>query len=363
MNSHLFHGRATARRIAAALVFAALLAAGPASAWEYPLLPHVNGLAFFPETPNTEYRTSALLSAYYPGECWRLVDTLKVDSAHVRVTIARATDCGDSVSYWLQYFDLGYLAAGMHELTVTCTVLDDGVPPVEEEITVPFEVVQAAPPPPPPPVSPLPLLEIIEVHPPQPAPGEAVTIRLRGFKPFTCTLIHEEAVVDAHNIQARFTQQETCADTSQRWTRDFAMGSYPEGDQTVNIRLYMLFGPDSASVLEYAALFHVGSAPPPPPPVDSSKTGLSPGRPNPFRDETMFAVTLEESQSVDVAVFDLLGRRVTTIHHGVLPQGTSTLAWNGKRSDGSRAPGGIYFYRLTRMGQVINRRVVLLASP
>jgi hypothetical protein len=362
MNSQLNHGRAAARRIAVALGFAALLAAGSASAWEYPLLPHVNGLAFFPETPSTEYRTTALLSAYYPGECWRLVDTLFVDSARVRVTISRATGCGDSVSYWMQRFDLGYLAAGMHELTVHCTVLDDGVPPVEEEITVPFEVVQAAPPPPPP-VSALPLLEIIEVHPQQPAPGEAVTIRLRGFKPFACTLIHEEAVVDPHNIQGRFTQQESCADTSQRWTRDFAMGSYLEGDQTVNIRLYMLFGPDSASVLEYAALFHVGAAPPPPPPVDSSKTGLSSGRPNPFRDETMFAVTLEESQSVEVAVFDLVGRRVATLHRGVLPVGTTTLAWNGRRTDGSRAPGGIYFYQLKRPGQVINRRVVLLATP
>ena len=46
-----------------------------------------------------------------------------------------------------------------------------------------------------------------------------------------------------------------------------------------------------------------------------------------------------------------------------LPKGTSTLAWNGRRSDGSRAPGGIYFYRLTRPGQVMNRRVVLLGSP
>jgi flagellar hook assembly protein FlgD len=97
--------------------------------------------------------------------------------------------------------------------------------------------------------------------------------------------------------------------------------------------------------------------------VDSSKTGLSSGRPNPFRDETMFAVTLEESQSVEVAVFDLVGRRVATLHRGVLPVGTTTLAWNGRRTDGSRAPGGIYFYQLKRPGQVINRRVVLLATP
>jgi len=64
-----------------------------------------------------------------------------------------------------------------------------------------------------------------------------------------------------------------------------------------------------------------------------------------------------------VSVFDLFGRRVVTIHHGVLPQGTSLLAWNGRRQDGSRAPGGIYFYRLTLQDRVIHRQVVLLGTP
>jgi flagellar hook assembly protein FlgD len=62
-------------------------------------------------------------------------------------------------------------------------------------------------------------------------------------------------------------------------------------------------------------------------------------------------------------VFDVVGRRVVTIHKGMLPQGTSQLAWNGRRQDGSRAPGGIYFYRLTLQDRVIHRQVVLLGTP
>ena len=59
--------RELASALAITVALAAGLAPGAARAWEYPLLPHVNGLAFFPETPNTEGRLSALLSAYYPN--------------------------------------------------------------------------------------------------------------------------------------------------------------------------------------------------------------------------------------------------------------------------------------------------------
>ncbi len=474
------HGLAhrAARNIAAGLLLGAALAANPARAWEYPLLPHVHGLAFFPETPSTEGHTTALLSAVYPNECWRLVDTLFTDSAHVRVVIAPATDCGDSVSTWTHYFDLGYLAAGMHELTVHCTVLQDGQPPLEEEITVPFEVLQAPPPPPPPPPG-LPLLERIAVI--QSIPGEPVTLTLSGFTPFECTEIRDDRVVDQANVQATFAWQESCPDTSRRWQRHFAMGSYPVGDYRVNIFLTVT-NQDSSYVQDYAALIrvrdpntpppvdttvtlvsfigveptgpkvgdyivvrargripfdcgiiqdalHDGAGhlwvtliretgcqdtsrtweaawelgpmsagdhqleldvrlrvegittshyypiafsvwdpnapppPPPPPPVDSVASGLSPSRPNPFRDLTSFSVSLAEAEAVEVAVFDLVGRRVTTIHRGILPTGTSSLAWNGKRGDGSRAPGGIYFYRLTLKNRVVNRRVVLLGAP
>jgi len=58
-------------------------------------------------------------------------------------------------------------------------------------------------------------------------------------------------------------------------------------------------------------------------------------------------VSIAEPTQAEVAVFDLSGRRVATIQRGVLPAGTSNLEWNGRRADGSRAAGGIYFYRLT----------------
>src|SRR6185503_17240681 len=104
------HGEARGafRAFAAALSVATLLAARAASAWTYPLLPHVNGLAFFPETPNNEQTTSILLSAVYPGECWRYVGGELRDSSYVHVTIERADTCSnDSLSYWTAGFEMG----------------------------------------------------------------------------------------------------------------------------------------------------------------------------------------------------------------------------------------------------------------
>ena len=354
---------APARRTALALAVGASLLAGPARAWQYPLLPHVNGLSFFPETPNTASHVEAQLSAYYLHECWQLVDTLLVDSAHVRVTVRRTIPCSDSLTGWVQTFDLGTFAAGMHELTVHCTVIEPGQPNAEEEITVPFEVVPAPVPPPPGPPPPpytLPLLEIVAV--PDALPGAPVTLSLDGFKPFTCTSIHDERVQGQEAVYATFDHVSGCADTTIRWHRDFAMGTFAEGDYPIAIHL-LVNDADSSYEVTSSAVAHVHGSAPPPPPIDSSTAGMSSSHPNPFRDQNSFSVSLDQAQAVDVAVFDLLGRRVTTIHHGVLPQGTSSLAWNGRRQDGSRAPGGIYFYRVTLQDRVIHRQVVLLGTP
>jgi flagellar hook capping protein FlgD len=89
---------------------------------------------------------------------------------------------------------------------------------------------------------------------------------------------------------------------------------------------------------------------------------LSPGRPNPFVTESRFSISLDGATEAHVAVFDILGRRVSTVFRGTLHAGTTELAWNGRRDDGSRATAGIYFYRLEMKGRVVSRRLVLLRS-
>jgi hypothetical protein len=356
------------------LALAALLglgfAARTASAWTYPLLPHVQGLAFFPERPNDAQRTGFLLSAVYPDSCWQLVDARLPDSAHVYIAIAPATTCRDSGSTWTAGWDLGLLVAGMHTLTVHASVQYNPYYAREEEITVPFEVSVGAPPPPPPPPPGPPidsvttLVNYIEITPGAPQLGDRVAVRFRGRYPFDCGTLADASSADPANLSLTLATTPECGDTSRVWDTSFDLGVPTAGDHFSLLHLHV---PSLAMEREQGFAYHVtdpnAPPPPPPPPIDSLEAGLSASAPNPFSDRTTFAVSLADPTLTEVAVFDLGGRRVTTIHRGMLPRGTSNLAWDGRRQDGSRAAGGIYFYRLTLPTRVVTRRVVLLGAP
>jgi hypothetical protein len=354
--------------LAASALLGLALAAGTASAWTYPLLPHVQGLAFFPERPNDAQSTSFLLSAVYPHECWQLVDGQLTDSAHVRVTLAPGTTCNDSGSTWTAGWDLGLLVAGTHTLTVHATVQNGTLYPAEEEITVPFDVSVAAPPPPPPPPGPgidtvTTLVNYIETTPGAPMLGDRVTVRFRGRYPFECGTLADASNADPANLSLTLATAPPCSDTSRVWDRSFDLGVPTAGDHVALLHLHV---PSLAMDRVQGFAFRVtdpNAPPPPPPPIDSLEAGLSASAPNPFRDRTTFAVSLADPTLAEVAVFDLGGRRVATIQRGTLPRGTSNLAWDGRRQDGSRAAGGIYFYRLTLPSRVVTRRVVLLGAP
>ncbi len=65
--------------------------------------------------------------------------------------------------------------------------------------------------------------------------------------------------------------------------------------------------------------------------------------PNPMNPKTEISFTIGQSSQVRVAVYDLAGRLVKTIHEGDLPAGANTLSWNGTTGKGTRASSGIYF--------------------
>ncbi|MCK5573450.1 MAG: hypothetical protein KAJ12_11850, partial [Bacteroidetes bacterium] len=59
---------------------------------------------------------------------------------------------------------------------------------------------------------------------------------------------------------------------------------------------------------------------------------------------------------VHLAVFDVSGRLITTLHDAVLPPGAHTVSWHGRDARGEPQPSGIYFCRLQtdtgRAGQI-----------
>jgi hypothetical protein len=88
--------------------------------------------------------------------------------------------------------------------------------------------------------------------------------------------------------------------------------------------------------------------------------GLSPARPNPTLNSSGLELTLARARSLDVAVFDVAGRRVATLAHGVLEPGTHALVWDGHDDRGSAARGGMYVVRAMGEGLTATRRVVRL---
>lgn len=85
---------------------------------------------------------------------------------------------------------------------------------------------------------------------------------------------------------------------------------------------------------------------------------LSAAYPNPFAARTRVDLTLDRAQDVTLAVFDVAGRRVTTLHAGTLPGGqTHTFAFDA--TDLNLADG-TYLVRATAGSTVVERRITLV---
>ncbi len=77
--------------------------------------------------------------------------------------------------------------------------------------------------------------------------------------------------------------------------------------------------------------------------------------PNPFNPVTTIAFTLDRTQSVDLTVFDLLGRRVLTLLTGAQAPGAYHLQF-----DASTLTSGLYVYRLQTEAGAVARTMMLL---
>jgi hypothetical protein len=122
------------------------------------------------------------------------------------------------------------------------------------------------------------------------------------------------------------------------YAHDFAQ-SY----QHAMVRLRVLDGgapADSAFLYESISIPDVSTATPPP------VTGPEPLRllsaPNPFTSQTILSFALPVEETVEVAVYDVSGRRVATLHSGRWEAGKHEIAWSGRSGDGERVASGIY---------------------
>lgn len=83
--------------------------------------------------------------------------------------------------------------------------------------------------------------------------------------------------------------------------------------------------------------------------------------PNPFRGRLTFVVAVPEAAgAVELAVYDLAGRRIRTVTRGALLPGRHTFLWDGRTDGGRRLAAGVYVARLSGTGRAITRRATLV---
>jgi len=69
--------------------------------------------------------------------------------------------------------------------------------------------------------------------------------------------------------------------------------------------------------------------------------------PNPFNAATTISFELPNASEVRLSVYNILGQNVATIADSEYPAGLNRVEWSGTLADGSEAPSGVYFYRLS----------------
>jgi hypothetical protein len=85
---------------------------------------------------------------------------------------------------------------------------------------------------------------------------------------------------------------------------------------------------------------------------------LAQNRPNPFAGSTRIAYRVPVEGTVDLAVFDVAGRRVAVLLHDRVPPGAYEASWDGRDDRGQLAASGIYFYRLRTPAGTLTRKLV-----
>ena len=87
---------------------------------------------------------------------------------------------------------------------------------------------------------------------------------------------------------------------------------------------------------------------------------MSQNYPNPFNPATRFQVSIPKLATVDIVVYDVLGRKITTLMSGMQTAGYTTVEWNGYDRHNYTAPTGIYFVRMTSGRFLTVRKIMLL---
>ncbi|MFH1755891.1 MAG: T9SS type A sorting domain-containing protein [Candidatus Latescibacterota bacterium] len=83
-------------------------------------------------------------------------------------------------------------------------------------------------------------------------------------------------------------------------------------------------------------------------------------RPNPFSTSTRIDFFLAQAQGLSCDIYDVRGRKVTTLASHAMQQGLNSLTWNGRDANGRQVSSGIYFVRLKVSGGSLTKKIVCI---
>lgn len=92
-----------------------------------------------------------------------------------------------------------------------------------------------------------------------------------------------------------------------------------------------------------------------------SEFGLVSNYPNPFNPSTVIEFTLNQKANIDVKVFDILGREISSlVNNKNLTAGTHKVNWNGLDKNGNQVTSGVYFYKISSDNNFVTKKMMLI---
>jgi hypothetical protein len=82
--------------------------------------------------------------------------------------------------------------------------------------------------------------------------------------------------------------------------------------------------------------------------------------PNPFNPHTAIRYSVGEPSFIEIAVYNVAGKRVRTLVSARMPEGTYQTSWDGTDDRGAPVASGVYLCQMQAGSQAIQRKLVLL---
>ncbi len=150
------------------------------------------------------------------------------------------------------------------------------------------------------------------------------------------------------------------------WSSVAAAGPlFVAAGSTVTVTFALVYGADEADYLanvEAAMAAYDPTVSVEEPPADGPPFAfrLAQNQPNPFNPSTEIRFAVATAGRVDLAVYDLTGRRIRTLVAASLPAGEHAVRWDGDDENGAPLASGLYLYRVTAGGQSQMRKMMLV---